>query len=182
MDARALAVAAALMALAGCKGVDGRDLEDIVVQAAWLEDVELRTLSILGGSVGGAGTLVIETPDDELIETRLRLRGGSLGLGLELFPWMVPVFQAPLRLPDDGEITGDMLVGQFTGNSESISVIGGIEARHLRNRHKVRIDAPLVAMGVGLMISYDWLALDPVRTVLPGDELLGDTGDTGVFP
>ncbi len=139
-----------------CGATDADLLTDVEVEQAWLEDVALREIIVLGGVLRGSAELVVETTDDEVLRGTVDLRGGEIGLALDLA--FAGSRQLQLKLPD-APITGDQLLGRYQGFSDGLAVPIGVEVLHLRNEHHVEIDEPLLLAGIGLSISCSWLEL-----------------------
>lgn len=167
-----------LTVLAGCQGVDGEVL-DAPILSARLENVSLRGLTVLVGSWGGKADLVVQPVQGRELTVPVSLRGGTFGLGVELVPYETAAFGVPLVLPE-GEVTGNDLIGRYSGSSAAISVVAGVESRHLKNAADVEIDAAFVPFGVSLIWGAEWVAIDPREVVLPTDTGTPpqDTGST----
>lgn len=163
-----------LSVLAGCQDVDGEVLDAPIV-AARLERVNVRGLTLLGGSWGGKADLVVQPEVGREFTVPVSLRGGAFGLGVELVPYESGAFGVPLVLPE-GEVTGNDLIGRYSGSSAAFAVLAGAEVRHLRNRAGVEIDAAFVPWGVSLFWGAEWVAIDPREVVLPTLDTGTDTG------
>lgn len=168
----ALAIAAGILGAAGCRvEVPALDIGPVV--EARMRNVALREFSVIGGGMGGNADLVVQTEDGSEHTLPVTFGGGTVGLGVEIVPVAPAAFEIPLRLPEAAVPASD-LFGFYRGNSESIAVIGGVSARHLKNPKDVRMDSPFIPIGVSLMVGYEWLSVNLRDVVLP------ETGDTGV--
>ncbi len=149
-------VVAGALALVGCQPVDTTWIPSVPVQEATLERARLRTSAFLGGGVNGAADLHLVDAEGTRWRFPVRLRGGTVGLGLEFSLGLGR--DLPLILPD-AEITGEMLLDRYVGNSNGLVAGLGVQTRHLRNPHDVRISGPFADVGASAMISVEWLTI-----------------------
>jgi hypothetical protein len=169
----------AVALLPGCTP-DTSFLAEIEVREAWVEDLRLTSAALIGGPCWGRGELVIEGQGGEHVEVPVKVRGGMVGVALD-FSREEP--ELWLELPDH-PVQGDDLLGGYRGSGEQVTVLAGVEVRHLHNEHGVGIDQPSLTWGVGVMFAYEWLRLrlDGEPTGEPAGEPTGEPwsdADTG---
>lgn len=153
---------AALAALAaagagGCLAVEGEPLQELSVQSARIDRLQLCTAALIGGGSEGKGLLLIEDTGGGEHEAAVELRGGTVGFVMDI-SWESPIESLQLELPEPG-LSGDQLLGRYRGNSEAMVVVVGVEVRHLGNEHGVRVDQPFFGLGVNMMVAFEWLDL-----------------------
>jgi hypothetical protein len=144
----------ALATLPGC-APDASSLAGIEVREAWVEHLRLTSAALIGGACWGTGDLVVLGQQGESVEAPLKVRGGMVGLALD-FSREEP--ELWLELPED-PVQGDQLLGGYRGSGEQVTVLAGVEVRHLHNEHGVGIDQPSLTWGLGVMFAYEWLRL-----------------------
>lgn len=144
--------------LLGCRPVDSAGMQTPLARA-WLENIDLRALSLLGGAWGGRADLVMETASGVQDTRVVGLRGGMAGFGVELIPWASGAGTLPLRLPDE-QTVGDDLLGHYSGNGAAAVVIAGAATHHLHNEHDVRIDGVTIGTLVGIFVGAEWVTID----------------------
>jgi hypothetical protein len=128
------------------------------VDEARLEHVDLHEFALFGGGAGGSADLVVRTGEDE-VTVPVSLAGGTVGLAIQLVVADPPAFgPVTLDLPDH-PVPFDQLLGRYSGNTEGLGVIVGVEGHHLQNRADVRIDEATVAIGVDVAVAWGWLTL-----------------------
>ncbi len=161
-----------LLALVGCAADIGH-LEEVEVKRASIVGTHLSDVVILGGATWGTGTLEVEGMAGEQLSVPVTLRGGAVGAVFD-FTRSEPDLQ--LELPDE-PITADQLLGSYRGSGEEITIIAGVDVRHLHNEHGVGIDQACLAWGLGIMFAYEWLKVrvDPDRQIY-SDDSWADTG------
>ena len=147
------------MGLLGCRTVDADFLADIEVQYAEIDRFQVQTVALIGGALFGQGELLIEAVDRQEYLIPVEVKGGTVGLGVDLLP-VGAVGQAILELPDR-RIYGDELFGRYKGSSQSFVAGAGVEVHHLRNEYGVIIDEPAFGVGIGVMAGGEWLTLRP---------------------
>jgi hypothetical protein len=158
--------------LSGC-AQDLSHLEEVEVRQAWVVGAHLTDVAVIGGGTWGKGTLEVLGMEGEELTVPVTLRGGSVGFAFD-FSRSEPQLQ--LELPDE-PVTADQLLGSYRGSGEEITVVAGVDVKHLHNEHGVGIDQACLAWGLGINFAYEWLnmRLDHSRTVYQdvGDD---DTG------
>lgn len=160
--------------LLGCRPVDSAGLQTPLTRA-WLENIDVRSLSLLGGAWGGRADLVMETAGGSEEARVVGLRGGMLGFGVEMIPWASGAGTLPFRLPD-GETVGDDLLGHYSGSRESVVVVGGVMVHHLHNEHGIEIDGPTIGTLVGLFFGSEWVTVDVADQQFDPGGTFGETG------
>jgi len=165
-----------LLALLGCRDVDASFLADIEVQRAEIVHFNVQTAALIGGGVFGRGDVVIEAVDGQVHTIPVEVKGGTVGLGLDLLP-VGAVGGAVFELPDR-RVYGDELFGRYKGSSQSFVAVAGVEVHHLRNEYGVILDEPALGIGIGVMVAGEWITLRPRISELSSY----DTSDTGGTP
>ncbi len=161
-----------LLLLFGCTDYKGEELADVVVDEAWIEDLDYSGMMMIGGGFGGAGTLVVMDPQGERHELPVSLSGGGAGLAMAMslsFPRDVD-----LKLPR-GRLYGNQLLGRYKGSAEALAVLFGAQVNHLRNDDDVQLDFTSATFGVSVLVAAQW------ATLLPREEE-EMTGHTGWYP
>jgi len=161
-----------LLALFGCRDVDAGFLADVEVHRAEIERFQVQTVAVIGGGLFGRGDVVIEAVDGQEYVVPVEVKGGTLGLGVDLLP-VGAVGRALFELPDR-RVMGDELFGRYKGSSQPFVAMAGVEVHHLRNEYGVIIDEPALGLGIGVMVGGEWLTLRPRIDELP--EFERDTG------
>lgn len=156
---RSTLLATVALTLLGCRGhPDG--LDHIPVERAYLDDVRLVTVALVGGVVTGEGTLVIEQPNGLLRGFPVELQGGTVGVAFEIdLDGPIAINRAELVLPDE-RITGNQLLGRYHGGSLSLTPGIGVDGHFLRNKHKVRLNKAYLSVGAGVHAGVEWIRVD----------------------
>lgn len=163
-----------LLLLAGC-GPQATGLEGIRAEAARLRDLDLATLAMIGGVVDGDATLEIDTTDGEIVAVPVTLRGGTVGLAMEMTIAIDFGIPAELDLSAAGPpVEANDLLGTYDGHGTGAVVIAGVDGRVLENRAGVVLDRDLFALGFAMFAGAEWLRI----AVAPEDDDTGDD-DTG---
>ena len=157
---------------------------DVPGDATPVRDAELRAvnvhgLTLIGGAFGGTGRLEVDTGRDT-IEIPVRLRGSTVGLGVELTALTHGTFEA---IVPAGAVVGD-LYGRYHGSSAHLGVLYGVEVHHLRNEAGVAFHGPSSTGGLAVMWGAEWMTIEPIETIVPDPTVTasGETGDTGGAP
>ncbi|MFH1465859.1 MAG: hypothetical protein ABIO70_15840 [Pseudomonadota bacterium] len=159
-------------ALAGCSP-DLTALAAVEVREAWIEDLALTSVALIGGACWGRGELVVLGQQGEHLEVPLKLRGGMVGAAFD-FSRETP--ELDLELPDT-PIRADRLLGGYRGSGEQITIFVGVEVRHLHNDHGVGIDQASLTEGLAVMFAYEWLKLRLDDEPSLGEDTGWDQGD-----
>lgn len=159
-----------LLALLGCQDYDGEELADVVVDEAWVEDLDYAGFVMVGGGWSGGGTLVVMDPRGGRHDLPVTLASGGAGLALNMSTSLGGV-DVPLKLPRE-RIRGNQLLGRYKGSAEALAVLFGAQAHHLRNDDDVQMDFVTATFGISVLVAGQW------ATLLPKEEEPG-TGDTG---
>jgi hypothetical protein len=174
------ALLAALLS-GGCARLGRDELEHIDVASATLRDVELGTGGVVLGYNGGSGDLEIVDRSGEVFLVPVRLGGGLFGAALELSATVDPTNEAVFELPDE-PITGDQLLGTYSGVGAGLAIGLGVTDGHLKNRHDVVLDKGWFTAGVSLMVDLRWLRIRVGEGDADADADTGaptDTDETG---
>jgi len=161
-----------LLAMVACSP-QPPELPGVEADRAWIEDLDLGTVAVVGGVVTGQAMLRIED-DGRQWGFPVELRGGVVGAVLELgvgFNW-API---ELQLPRS-DVPGDELLGTYKGFSGGLAIIGGFDGRSLKNKHGVRLRGSPFQLGLSVNASYEWLKIRLPEETGVGSESF-DTGD-----
>ena len=169
-----------LLTLLACqRGIDA--LPGVTAERAWLEDLDLATVAVIGGGVNGRGTLRVQTPDGRQATYPVELHGGVVGGVIELGvagPFRVNQVELDLG---GGPVSGSELLGRYRGWSGGLSIIGGFDHHFLRNRDGVSFDATPFQLGVSANIGYEWVHIG-IERVEVEPVVTTATADTGLAP
>ena len=167
---RRLLLSGPAVLVAACAPVDLGPLEDLQVEAAWIQEVQVRDMVVLGGTARGDGVLHVVGEGMELAAP-VELDGGVVGFGVDMAN-VAPIGTFLLELPD-AQVRGEELLGRYRGSLSSMVLLAGVEVRHLHNGRGVGLDQPFLGYGLGMVVGFTWLDLELQDT--PTGAL--DTGD-----
>lgn len=145
--------------LLSCRGRPS-GLEGIRASAAYLEDVQLISVGVVGGGVWGDGRLVVVSPDLPYAQAYpVELNGGMVGVVLEFdVDGVARINRAELNLPAPTVPANDLL-GRYWGGSFGVTAGVGVDYHTLKNRRDVSFDTTLFSAGLGVMLSGEWLRI-----------------------
>jgi len=161
-----------LLMLFGCTDYDGDELSDVVVDEAWIEDLDYSGMLMIAGGWSGGGTLVVLDPGGDRHELPVTLSGGGAGLALSM-TGSFATGDVELDLPR-GRIRGNQLLGKYKGSAEALAVLFGAQVNHLRNDDDVQMDFTTVSFGISVLVAAQW------ATLLPREDE-PESGDTGWY-
>jgi len=155
--------AALLTSLLAACGPDLGPLADTPVAAAQLQDLDLSSLSVIGGVTAGDAVLVFSTPRGGAGSIPVALSGPQLGLALDLA--VDPEGHegaVELDVSDvDGNPTVGQLMGTYRGTKAGGAAVVGSSARRMRNRHGVSFRESHLQLGMSLFAGVEWLTVRP---------------------
>ena len=172
-----------LCALTACNRAP-TGLEQHLVREAWLGDVDLTTVVLLGGGITGSADLHIIDDYGQEWMYPVHLGGATFGLAFDV--GVSPLANhLELDLPRT-LVPGNDLLGRYRGAGFSLVLGLGADIHHLKNKSDVRLGRTLFAAGIGIFVGTEGLTIklsdeDPDEDPDETGPDTGDTSDTGVF-
>jgi len=156
---------------------DPGSYEDVRIVQASLRGVDIDRIAILGGPQGGFAELDWDGPAGESGSLPVRMRGGAVGVVLDISGDLSPNSVVPIDLSEAGtEVTLRDALGTYSGMGWSFVVGLGGSGRSLSNGRGASFGEAHFSAGIGVFAGVEWLRIRPV------DDAWDSIDDTGFGP
>ena len=170
------------LALLAC---DPGAYEDVPIVEASLRGVDIDRVAVIGGPQGGFAELDWAGPFGDTGTVPVRVRGGALGVILDIAGDLSPDSIVPIDLSEAGtEVTLRDAMGTYSGMGWSFVVGLGGSGRSLSNGRGASFDEAHFSAGIGVWAGVEWLRVRPVDDAWgddPEDTGSGPPDDSGVM-